>query len=84
MFLYNWQVKEDWFKWSESLSKEDLRAEKVGVMGSIIKNLIHIIDYELIWVNHMLNLLSLFLLGRLSHIQELNQGHYITQNYCHF
>ncbi|MFJ7637970.1 DinB family protein [Peribacillus sp. NPDC097225] len=54
MFLYNWQVREDWFKWCESLSIEELRAERVGGMGSILKNLVHIIDCELIWTNHML------------------------------
>ncbi|WP_026906814.1 DinB family protein [Paucisalibacillus globulus] len=54
MFLYNWQVREDWFKWCESLSVEELRVERIGGMGSILKNLVHIIDCELVWVNYML------------------------------
>ena len=54
MFLYNWQVREDWFAWCESLSKEELHAERVGGMGSILKNLSHVIDCELIWINNML------------------------------
>ena len=54
MFLYNWQVREDWFKWCENLSEEELLSERVGGTGSILKNLVHIIDCELIWINYML------------------------------
>lgn len=54
MFLYNWQVREDWFKWCKSLSLEELQAERIGGMGSILKNLIHVIDCELLWINYML------------------------------
>lgn len=53
LFSYNWQVREDWFKWCEDLSAEELNAERVGGMGGILKNLVHIIDCELIWINHM-------------------------------
>ncbi|MEJ9126963.1 DinB family protein, partial [Bacillus cereus] len=24
LFQYNWQVRDDWFKWCEQLSEEDL------------------------------------------------------------
>ncbi|MGG0670728.1 DinB family protein [Lederbergia citrisecunda] len=54
MFLYNWQVRADWFTWCESLSEEELQAERIGGMGSILKTLSHVIDCELIWVNNML------------------------------
>lgn len=54
MILYNWQVREDWFNWCKSLPEEELRAERIGGMGSILKNLIHVIDGELIWINYML------------------------------
>lgn len=54
MFLYNWQVREDWFEWCKSLPVEELHAIRVGGMGSILKNLIHVIDCEQIWVNYML------------------------------
>ncbi|WP_226087875.1 DinB family protein [Mesobacillus sp. S13] len=54
MFLYNWQVREDWFNWCKSLSLEELQAERIGGMGSILKNLIHVIDCELLWINYML------------------------------
>ncbi|WP_316572949.1 DinB family protein [Neobacillus sp. YIM B06451] len=55
MFLYNWQVREDWFKWCESLPLEEFKAERVGGIGSILKNLTHIIDCELLWINYMLD-----------------------------
>ncbi|MFE4524489.1 DinB family protein [Cytobacillus firmus] len=54
LFLYNWQVREEWFKWCESISVEELQAERIGGMGSILKNLIHVIDCELLWINYML------------------------------
>lgn len=56
MFSYNWQVREDWFRWCESISAEELRAERIGGMGSILNNLIHIIDCELLWINYMLDM----------------------------
>ncbi len=30
LFQYNWQVRDDWFKWCEQLSEEDLLC-KLGV-----------------------------------------------------
>ncbi|MBT2681756.1 DinB family protein [Bacillus sp. ISL-35] len=54
LFLYNWQVRDDWFNWCKSISPEELKAERVGGMGSILKNLIHVIDCELLWLNYML------------------------------
>ena len=54
LFLYNWQVREDWFKWCESLPIEEFQAERIGGMGSILKNIIHVIDCELLWINYML------------------------------
>ncbi|WP_079508756.1 DinB family protein [Mesobacillus jeotgali] len=53
LFLYNWQVREDWFRWGQSLTAEDLNAARIGGMGSILENLIHIIDCELLWINYM-------------------------------
>ncbi|MFD3449471.1 DinB family protein [Microbacteriaceae bacterium 4G12] len=55
MFLYNWQVRDDWFTWCETLSVEELRKERVGGMGSILNNLFHIIDCEQLWVHQMQN-----------------------------
>ena len=53
MFLYNWQIREDWFKWCETISNEELLKRRVGGMGSIIHNLFHVIDCEQIWINQM-------------------------------
>ncbi|WP_170169040.1 DinB family protein [Mesobacillus subterraneus] len=54
LFFYNWQVREEWLKWCKSIPTEELQAERVGGMGSILKNLIHVIDCELLWINYML------------------------------
>ncbi|WP_409272122.1 DinB family protein [Neobacillus sp. SCS-31] len=54
MFLYNWQVREDWFKWCESISQEELCKSRVGGMGSILKNLYHVVDCEQLWINQLL------------------------------
>lgn len=54
LFHYNWQVREDWFNWCESVDVEELNKTRTGGMGGIVKNLIHIIDCELLWMNHLL------------------------------
>ncbi|KGR76718.1 DinB family protein [Ureibacillus manganicus] len=54
LFLYNWQIREDWFRWCESLSEEELIQKRVGGMGSFLHTLYHVIDCEQIWVNQML------------------------------
>ena len=53
MFLYNWQIREEWFKWCETISNEELTKKRIGGMQSIIHNLFHVIDCEQIWVNQM-------------------------------
>ena len=53
MFLYNWQIREEWFRWCETISKEELTKKRTGGMGSIVHNLFHVIDCEQIWVNQM-------------------------------
>jgi uncharacterized damage-inducible protein DinB len=54
LFLYNWQVRDDWFNWCKSIPQKELVTERNGGMGSILKNLVHVIDCELLWINHML------------------------------
>lgn len=54
LFQYNWQVREDWFSWCESISEGDLHLSRIGGMGSIFNNLVHVIDCELLWVNSIL------------------------------
>jgi uncharacterized damage-inducible protein DinB len=53
MFLYNWQIREEWFSWCETISNEELTKKRIGGMGSILHNLFHVIDCEQIWVNQM-------------------------------
>lgn len=53
MFSYNWQVRDDWFDWSQQISIEELTQKRTGGMGSILRNLFHVIDCEQIWINQM-------------------------------
>ncbi|MDM5155135.1 DinB family protein [Bacillus sp. DX1.1] len=53
LFQYNWQVREEWFKWCETIPSEELMKKRTGGMGSIIHNLFHVIDCEQLWVNQM-------------------------------
>lgn len=55
LFLYNWQVRDDWFEWCEDLPEYELTKHRVGGMGSILKTLFHVIDCEQIWINQMLS-----------------------------
>lgn len=54
LFLYNWQIREDWFSWCGDLSADELTKQRVGGMGSILKTLFHVIDCEQLWINQML------------------------------
>ena len=51
LFQYNWQVRDDWFKWCEQLSKEELLRKRIGGVGSILETLFHIVDVEYSWIN---------------------------------
>lgn len=53
LFLYNWQVREEWFNLCKNISDEYLIKKRVGGLGSILHNLFHVIDCEQIWVNQM-------------------------------
>jgi uncharacterized damage-inducible protein DinB len=50
LFNYNWQVRNEWFKWCRSLSNEELKRQRTGGMGNILKTLAHIIDVECSWI----------------------------------
>ncbi|MFD1020983.1 DinB family protein [Thalassobacillus hwangdonensis] len=50
LFEYNWQVREDWFTWCESVPEEELLKERVGGIGSILYTLFHIVDVEYSWI----------------------------------
>lgn len=51
LFRYNWQVRDDWFKWCEQLSEGELLRKRVGGVGSILETLFHIVDVEYSWIN---------------------------------
>ncbi|WP_409252757.1 DinB family protein [Bacillus sp. SCS-153A] len=53
MFRYNWQVRQDWFKWCKEIPHEELIKERTGGMGSILATLFHVANGEQIWVNQM-------------------------------
>ena len=53
LFQYNWQVREDWFNWCQSIGEEEFHKERIGGMKSIRETFIHIVDCELIWLNSM-------------------------------
>jgi uncharacterized damage-inducible protein DinB len=49
-FRYNWMVREDWYRWCEELSEEELLRNRTGGMGSILHTLFHIVDVEWSWI----------------------------------
>ncbi|MEH7223502.1 DinB family protein [Bacillus sp. JJ1566] len=49
-FRYNWKVREDWYRWCEELSEEELLQNRTGGMGSILHTLFHIVDVEWSWI----------------------------------
>ena len=53
LFHYNWQVREDWLNWCQTISEEEFHKERIGGMKSIRETLIHIVDCELIWLNSL-------------------------------
>lgn len=53
LFLYNWQVREDWLNWCQTISEEEFHKERIGGMKSIRETLIHIVDCELLWLNSL-------------------------------
>lgn len=74
LFKYNWQVREDWFNWCESLPEEEFHKERIGGMKSIRETLIHVIDCELLWLNSLIDEKIVFerrqLFTQLSEIKE--------------
>jgi len=43
-------VREDWYRWCEELSEEELLQNRTGGMGSILHTLFHIVDVEWSWI----------------------------------
>ncbi|KYP81741.1 DinB family protein [Ferroacidibacillus organovorans] len=50
LFRYNWQVRDDWFSWCESVPEEELLKPRVGGWGTFLRTLFHIVDVEQAWI----------------------------------
>ncbi|MEI4771334.1 DinB family protein [Psychrobacillus sp. FJAT-51614] len=50
MFRYNWMVREEWYRWCEEVSEEDLLLVRTGGVGGILHTLFHIVDVEWSWI----------------------------------
>ncbi|KWW21981.1 damage-inducible protein DinB [Peribacillus simplex] len=49
-FRYIWMVREDWYRWCEELSEEELLWNRTGGMRSILHTLFHIVEVEWSWI----------------------------------
>ncbi|WP_139891454.1 DinB family protein [Bacillus sp. D386] len=49
-FKYNWMVREEWYRWCEGVSEQELLQKRTGGMGSILHTLFHIVDVEWSWI----------------------------------
>ena len=49
-FRYNWQVRDEWFEWSNHLTPEELVKKRVGGVGGILMNFLHVVDVEFSWI----------------------------------
>ncbi|KOS04574.1 DinB family protein [Paenibacillus polymyxa] len=49
-FRYNWMIREQWYRWCEEVSQEELLKQRVGGVGGILKTLFHIVDVEWSWI----------------------------------
>ncbi|MDF2067224.1 DinB family protein [Bacillus sp. Cr_A10] len=50
MFRYNWMVREEWYRWCEEVSEEELLLVRTGGVGGILHTLFHIVDVEWSWI----------------------------------
>lgn len=50
IFHYNWMVREEWYKWCEEVSEDELLLIRTGGVGGILHTLFHIIDVEWSWI----------------------------------
>ncbi|WP_413381831.1 DinB family protein [Alkalihalobacillus sp. 1P02AB] len=50
LFEYNWQIRDEWFRWCQSLSVEQLTKRRVGGVGSILATLFHVAEVENSWL----------------------------------
>lgn len=50
LFQYNWQVRDDWFSWCETVPEEELLKRRIGGIGGILQSLFHIVVVEYSWI----------------------------------
>ncbi len=50
LFRYNWMVREEWYRFCDELSEEELLQKRTGGVGSILHTLFHIVDVEWSWI----------------------------------
>lgn len=50
LFEYNWQVRDEWLNWCETIPEEALFKKRVGGVHSIHYTLFHIIEVEYSWM----------------------------------
>ena len=55
ILLYNWEVRDEYFKILSSLSLEELQKDRGAGLGSIFKTLVHIIDVEISYIRAISN-----------------------------
>jgi uncharacterized damage-inducible protein DinB len=53
LFQYNWQVRNEWFNWCDSLTEEELLRQQTGGVGSFLQTLFHIVDAECSYIREM-------------------------------
>lgn len=50
LFVYNWEVRDEWFELCRQLPHRELTKERTGGVGSILKTFFHITDVEYSWI----------------------------------
>ena len=46
LFRYNWQVRDEWFRWCQEVPEDELFAMRTGGVGGILHTLFHVVDVE--------------------------------------
>jgi uncharacterized damage-inducible protein DinB len=50
LFQYNWQVRDEWFTWCETVPEDELLKKRMGGVGGVLETLFHIVDVEYSWI----------------------------------
>lgn len=54
LFKYNWQVRNNWFSWSEDVLEDELLKARIGGVGGLLETLFHIVYWEYSWIHSVL------------------------------